>query len=58
MESPPLAVAYETLVEQLQRSQVLLLELQTMEQTLRVQTSVELLELARSRMFAALHSLP
>jgi hypothetical protein len=58
MEPPRLPVPYETLLEQLHRSHSLLLELRAAEQTPKVQESIRLLELARSRMYEALRSLP
>ena len=54
----PLPVPYETLVEQLHESHLLLLELRAREQTPKIEHAIALLELARSRMFEALRSVP
>jgi hypothetical protein len=57
MEHPPLPVPDETLLEHLHRSHELLLDLRAAEQTPKVQESIRLLELARSRMYEALRSM-
>jgi hypothetical protein len=57
-EPPPLPVPYETLVEQLRQSHILLLALREREQSPKVQACIAQLERAQSRMFEALRALP
>jgi hypothetical protein len=58
MGSPSLPVPYEKLLEQIEGSYRLQMELRRREQTPKVQESIRLLEAARLRMFEALRSPP
>jgi hypothetical protein len=58
MDPSTLPVPYETLLEQIDGSYKLEMELREAERTPHVQHSIELLTAARQRMFEALRSLP